>query len=831
MAKKQNKTTSILVENLKPVETQAIVGLDGSMTFAFDEDDEFDTFNASNTDEEYVQEMETGHYRNLVPDLDEEVLEELAECVLDAVETDENSRSDYVKDIVLGLSLLGVKIEEKNEPFQGACSAQHPLLMESAVKFQSKASSELLPADGPVKTKVLGAVTPEREDQANRVKKHMNWQITEQMTEFYIDSEKLLLAIPIIGSGFKKTYYDSFLERPVSEYVPMDQFIVPHSTSDLERAPRYTHVLYRTENKFREDCASGFYHVPEDFNYCASPYKLTDIGKKTNQIQGMDVGIGNDDGGFTLYEHYCDIHIKGLEESKEEKAKEYKLAFPYIITVDVESRKVVGVRRNWKPEDKKRKRKMNFTHYQFVPGFGFYGFGFIHLLGNLQLTLTAALRSLVDAGQFANLQGGFKLKGVRISDDGDPINPGEFKEIEAAIMDINKAIMPLPFKGADQTLFAMLQFLTTAGQKFADSTENVIADSTNYGPVGTTMALLDASTKFFGAIHKRLHLSQKQELKIIANINAETLPDDYSYNIENESVMVTRDDYNETVDIVPVSDPNISSNAHRMAKAQTLFQFASQSPEVFDMREVMRHVLTNMDYANIDKIIPKPEEAQQADPLTDIQMAVQGKPIKAFNGQDHNSHIAIKTAFLQNPNAGGSTFMQKAAAAIQANIQEHMMLQFIEQTQAQAANDAAMAQEQGSQMPQQGDPTAQAAQKVAQMNQQDFEAKVQEQNAGNAEHLQAEANMILAQAELQSAQNDAEKIRIDEALKTKELDIKFMGVQLELIKEYNKLEAIDKKAAHDLKKAITEKSIDAMTEGLKPLPEKKPEAKKEKTSG
>jgi len=395
--------------------------------------------------------------------------------------------------------------------------------------------------------------------------------------------------------------------------------------------------------------------------------------------------------------------------------------------------------------------------------------------------------------------------------------------------------MPLPFKGADQTLFALLQFLTTAGQKFADSTENVIADSTNYGPVGTTMALLDASTKFFGAIHKRLHLSQKQELKIIANINAETLPDDYSYNIENESVMVTRDDYNETVDVVPVSDPNISSNAHRMAKAQTLFQFATQSPEVFDMREVMRHVLTNMDYANIDKIIPKPEEAQQADPMTDIQMAVEGKPIKAFQGQEHDAHIAIKTAFLQNPNAGGSQFMQKAATILQANIQEHMLLKFMEQTQAQAANDAqaqaqqapAMGQEgqMPVQQPQQGDPLSQAAQKVAQLNQQEFEAKMQEAEGNNPEKLQSEANMILAQAELQSAQNDAKKIEVDEALKTKELDIKFMSVQLELVKEYNKLEAIDKKAAHDLKRAITEKSIDAMTEGLKPLPPKKTEAK------
>ena len=347
---------------------------------------------------------------------------------------------------MLGLNLLGIKIEEKNEPFEGACSAQHPLLMESAVKFQSKASAELLPADGPVRTKILGEVTPEKEDKANRVKKHMNWQITEKMTEFFVDSEKMLLAIPIIGSGFKKTYYDSSLERPVSEYVPMDQFIVPHNASDLERTPRYTHRLYRSEKDFRSDCASGLYHVDEDFDFTPKAFHITDLGKQTNTLQGMSVSVDDSTGGFTLYEHYVYKFIPTLEESSENE--KFKVPLPYIVTVDVDSRKVIGIRRNWKPSDRKKKRRNIFTHYQFVPGFGFYGIGFIHLLGNLQLTLTSALRSLVDAGQFANLQGGFKLKGVRIADTNTPIHPGEFKDIESAIQDINKAIMPLPFKGA-----------------------------------------------------------------------------------------------------------------------------------------------------------------------------------------------------------------------------------------------------------------------------------------------------------------------------------------------------------------------------------------------
>ena len=807
MARKKEK--SILIENLQPSSnSNAVVGLDGSMTFDFNEPDEFDIFNSENTDQEYLDELESGHYKNLVEDLDQEELDRISNYVLEAVESDENSRSDYIRDIVLGLNLLGIKIEEKNEPFEGACSAQHPLLVESSVKFQSKASSELLPADGPVRTKILGEATEERENQAMRVQKHMNWQITEQMTEFYPDSEKLLLAIAIMGSGFKKSYYDSFLERPVSEYVPLDQFIVPNNSSDLQRASRYTHIIYKSENKFRSDCASGFYYVPDDFSFQTSSFKLSDISKKTNSLQGMEVGVNNDtDGGFTLYEHYCDYFIEGLKENKVGDYKKYRLASPYIITVDYDSGKVVGIRRNWKPEDKKRRRKMNFTHYQFVPGFGFYSLGFIHLLGNLQLTLTSSLRSLVDAGQFANLQGGFKLKGVRISDDGAPIQPGEFKDIEAAIMDINKAIMPLPFKGADQTLFAMLQFLTSAGQKFADSTENVIADSTNYGPAGTTLALLDASTKFFGAIHKRLHLSQKQELKIIADINSETLPDDYSYNMENETVAVSRNDYDSNVDVVPVSDPNISSNAHRMAKAQTLFQIAQQSPDQFDMKVLLKHVLVNMDYDNVDKLVPDKEEAQPQDPVTDLQLVTQGKPIKAFEGQEHEAHIKIKTAFLQDPIAGGSPLMQKAALIIQANIQEHMMLLFQEQMQAEATNTGA-------------DPS-QAAQVIAQQNQQKAQAETQQAQANSIEGQQAQANMVLAQAELQKAKNDAHKIEIDAQIKIEEIKAKYAALEVEKLKEISKISQTDKKLANDIKKILTTKSMDMIIEGLKPEPPKK----------
>ena len=757
---------------------------DGSVEVELDiEEDETDSPYVYNEDE---------HYRNLVEDIDPEVLEHLGRTVLDTVEDDESDRSEWLKTIEFGLDLLGLRVEEKTTPFQGACSAQHPLLMESAVKFQSKASNELLPANGPVKTKVLGDATTEKEEQAIRVQKHLNYQVTEKMTEFYTDSERMLLYVPLVGSGFKKTYYDSHLERPVSEFVPADQLVVPNSASDLFRSQRYTHILYKSEYELDADCQAGLYHKSEDLGAPQAP-KLTDITRKVNEITGVEINISEKSNVYTLYEQHVECYIEGIDEEQDG----YKLASPYIVTVDANTGIVIGIRRNWKKGDEKREKKVQFTHYGFVPGFGFYSFGYLHLLGNLQLSLTSSLRSLVDAGQFANLQGGFKLKGVRIVDDGDPIMPGQFKDLEAMTQDIKKAIMPLPFKEPSQVLYQMLEFLDAKGQKFADSTEQVIADATNYGPVGTTMALLDASTKFFSAVHKRLHKSLKDELKILASINSETLPDELEYNLENESMKVSRADYDDRVDVVPVSDPNISSNSHRMAKAQTLLQIAQQTPEPFNTREVLKHVLINMDYDNIENLLPEPEEAQMNDPMTDIQMAVQGKPIKAFQGQDHQSHLAVKQAFLQDPQSGGNPLMQKAAVAIQANMQEHLLLSFVEQTQAQAANTGA--------------PIEQAAQQIAQMNQQ----QLQQQQEQAQESAKDRAAMLLAQAELLDTQTEARKQEFNELYQSADLALKSEKLDLDRLKEVRRADEFDKKINAEYEKVVNTKGIDIMAEALK----------------
>lgn len=846
---KSNRTVSLA--DISPQDLNGSQGLsvsmqpDGSMLVDLDS---LDTDEDEDTEYDVLgQTSGSGFYDNLIEQIDPDVALKLGQLVLANVQSAEDSRSDWMGTIEMGLELLGVKVQEKNEPFDGACSAQHPLLMESAVKFQSKASNELLPADGPVKTKVIGESTPEKELVANKVKCHMNYQITEEMTEFYPDSERLFLYTSIVGLGIKKIYYSSHLERPVSEFIPADQFIVSNNVSDLHRANDYTHVLFKTEQDFEADVAAGLYVRPINDMMAPSQPKLNEVQMKANRLSGFEVSLTNTGLGYTLYEQHIVAYIEGIDEYAGKE--DYCLASPYIITVDSNSGAIVGVRRNWDETDKKRRKKVQFVPYQFVPGFGFYGFGYLHLLGNLQLSLTAALRSLIDAGQFANLQGGFKLKGVRILDDGQPIRPGQFKEIESTVQDINKAIMKLPFGEPSGTLFQIYQYMTAAGQKFADSTENVVADSVNYGPVGTTMALLDASTKMFGAIHKRLHNSLKQELRIIARINSETLEEDNAYNQNNDMLAISREDYL-NVDIVPVSDPNISSQAHRMAKAQALLDIALKTPQQHDMREVLKHVYLNMDYPNIDKILPQPQSAQPLDPISDITAAGQGMPIDAFPGQDHQSHIAIKQAFLADPTTGGAPAMQKTALAIVANIQKHMVLMFQEQIQAQMAmaqqgqpgmgGQPMMGQAQQQQQP--GDPSQQqqgqqmnlqamtmAAQQVAQINQ----AKAQQATQQGQNTAKDQAAMLLAHAELMDTQTKAKKQQADQAFQSQQLALQNKGLDLEKFKISVKAQEQDKRMAHDIKKTVISKGIDVMAKGLdsdlhppmKPNPPKTPKGK------
>jgi hypothetical protein len=718
-------------------------------------------------------------YANLVEDLDEEDLAEISHDVREKFQADKESRAEWESMFEKGFDLLGLKIQETSEPFEGACTAVHPLLIESAVKFQAKASQELFPPGGPVKSQILGDVTPEKEQQANRVQNFMNYQVTEQMPEYFDEFERMLFHLPLIGSAFKKVYYDATLKRPCSEFVPIDQFYVSYYATDLRNADRYTHVIYKNAVDLQKDIASEIYVDAEMAEPSSTP--ITSFAEKVDTILGI-APAGDNDSQYVLLEQHAHLNIKDSMADDDE-------AHPYIITVEEQSGSVLSIRRNYSPDDDTKQKRSHFVHYKFVPGFGFYGLGLMHFLGNLTMSATAAMRSLIDAGQFANLPGGFKAKGVRVVGDNDPIAPGEFKEIEATGIDLSKAIVPLPYKEPSSTLYQMLQFVTDAGQKFADSTEQIVSDAASYGPVGTTMALLEASSKFFSGVHKRLHKSQRDEFKILARIDYEYLPNQYPYEVPNVSESVFKKDFDGTIDVIPVSDPNIPSNAHRMMLANMALQMAQQSPPgMFNIEALNRTILHAANMPNLEEILPPKPDTKPLDPVTDIMAAVKGIPIKAFPGQNHDAHIKVKTAYLQDPRNGASPIMAKVAPVLQANIQEHSMMLYQEQMNGLTRVGLEQLP------PEQQTPEAieiimsNAAQQVLNANMAAGQVQSPEQQLVSLE--QAKVQLEAEKLKVDAALNNAKM-----ALETKELDLK----ENELL-----LEAADKKVSNVMKEQKTQ---------------------------
>ena len=748
--------------------------------------------------DEQVEETDDEFYRNLADDIDEDILQDIAEEVYDNYTADKDSRGEWESMFERGFDLLGLKLEEASEPFEGACTAVHPVLIESAVKFQSKATQELFPAGGPVKSQIIGNASEEKENQAQRVEEFMNYQVTDQMTEYFDEFERMLFHLPLIGSAFKKIYFDSGLNRPVSEFVPIDQFYVSYYATDLRRADRYTHVIYRSPVEMRRDIAAGMYsdiELPE-----ASVPQSTPMSQKMDNIMGLSPS-GDNDPQYVLLEQHCYLDLEGFEDEED-------IALPYIVTMEQKSRKILSIRRNYDRDDPRKEKKIFFTHYRFVPGFGFYGLGLIHFLGNLTMTATAAMRSLVDAGQFANLPGGFKAKGMRIVGDNDPISPGEFKEVEATGNDISKMIINLPYKEPSQTLLQMLNFVTATAQKFADTTEQVVADGVNYGPVGTTMALLEASSKFFSAIHKRLHKSQKEEFKLLGRINFEYLPMESICDIPNGTLKIFRSDFDGSIDIIPVSDPNIPSSAHRMMMAQLALQLSQSSPPgMFDIEELNRTILNAANIPNLDKIMPSKPKPVPLDPLSDISAAVKGMAIKAFPGQNHDAHIQVKTTYLQDPANGANPLMKRIAPILEANMQEHLMLKYQEQI---TGITEEMISTYGDEAEQQGiDPNdpdlisavmATAAQQVMQANQ--VAAMQQQAMSPEAQLVQIEGQKL--GLEQQKVQTQAAKEAVNAANKQRELDLKELQIQLDMFKEGANItaKAEDSERNRESKKAI-----------------------------
>ena len=692
-------------------------------------------------------------YGDLTETLEEEELLQIGNQVIDNFQADKESRSEWESMFERGFDLLGLKLEQGSEPFEGACTAVHPLLIESAVKFQSKASQELFPASGPVKANILGTATPEKEMQANRVQNFMNYQVTEQMPEYFEEFERMLFHLPLIGSAFKKIYYSSTLKRPVSEFIPIDQFYVSYYATDLRNADRYTHVIYRSPVDIQKDINAGVY---QDIDLpTPSQSGITSFAEKIDTILGFNPDYDNDP-QYVLLEQHCFLDIEDEGE-----------ALPYIVTVEQDSRQVLSIRRNYEQNDPNRQKRSPFVQYRFVPGFGFYGLGLIHFLGNLTMSATAAMRSLIDAGQFANLPGGFKAKGVRMVGDNDPISPGEFKEVEATGIDLSKAIVPLPYKEPSSTLYQMLQFVALTGQKFADSTEQVISDAASYGPVGTTMALLEASSKFFSAIHKRVHKSQKDELRILASINYDYLPNEYPYDVPFESRSIFRADFDGRVDIIPVSDPNIPSNAHRMMLANMALQMAQQSPPgMFNLEALNRTILHAANMPNLEQILPPKIEPQAMDPVSDIMAATKGIPIAAFAGQNHDAHIQTKMAYLQDPMNGANPIMGRLRPVLEANIQEHSVMKYQEQVAGVTQQLMQQAGPEAAQNPQVIEMiTAQAAQQVL--------------NANQAMGMAQSPEQQLVALEQAKVELEKQKIDKDTAISAADMELKNKKLELE----------------------------------------------------
>ena len=791
MAIEQNPFDQIPTEENINVLPEAVEEEDMNATFEVDDDGGVIVDFSSAVEMEANEEIGEW-YDNLAEEMDEGDLSEIASDVIDNFEADKDSRSEWESMFERGFDLLGLKLEQGSEPFEGACTAVHPLLIESAVKFQSKASNELFPSSGPVKTQIIGSSSPEKELQANRVQNFMNYQVTEQMPEFFDEFERMLFHLPLIGSAFKKLYYDATVKRPKSEFIPIDQFYVSYYATDLSNADRYTHVIYRSPVEIQKDIRAGVYanvDLPDP-----SMNATTAFSEKMDTIIGLSPSSDNDPQYVLLEQHcYLDLEEEGV-------------FYPYIVTVEQESRQVLSIRRNYKQDDPNKEKVSHFVHYRFVPGFGFYGLGLIHFLGNLTMSATAAMRSLIDAGQFANLPGGFKAKGVRVVGDNEPVSPGEFKEVEATGIDLSKAIVPLPYKEPSSTLFQMLNFVTAAGQKFADSTEQVISDAASYGPVGTTMALLEASSKFFSSIHKRLHKSQKDEFRILARIDYEYLPEEYPYDVPYETRSIFKRDFDGRIDIIPVSDPNIPSNAHRMMMANMALQMAQQSPPgMFNIEALNRTILNAANMPNLDEILPPKIEPQPLDPVSDIMAATKGIPIAAFPGQNHDAHIQVKIAYLQDPQNGANPIMERIAPILQSNIQEHSIMKYQEQMNG-------MTQQLMQQVPaeQARNPAvvemvmAQAAQQVMNANQAMGQAQSPEQQLVALEQAKVEL-------EKQKLQADSVTDAAEMELKNKELEIKETAQIIDMLKATAQSNSREEQAElnRESKEAIKEAELQA----------------------
>jgi len=688
-------------------------------------------------------------YSNLAENLDDSELAEISNQLLEEYESNKGSRRDWEEAYSKGLELLGFTYEERTEPFAGATGVTHPLLAEAATQFQAQAFNELLPASGPVRTDVMGAVTKEKEDQSQRVRQFMNYYITNIMEEYTPELDQMLFYLPLAGSTFKKVYYDSSLDRAVSKFVPAEHLVVPYEANDLETCPNITHVVRMSMNDLRKKQIAGFYR---DIDVLPSQAESNSLVEEIDKIDG--VTASNVDYDCTLLEVHVDLDLKGYEDTDSD-GEPTGVKIPYIVTISQDNGKILSIRRNYEENDKTYKKIQYFVHYKFLPGFGFYGLGLIHTIGGLSRTATAALRQLIDAGTLSNLPAGFKARGLRIRDDENPLQPGEFRDVDAPGGAIRDSLMPLPFKGPDSTLFQLLGFVVQAGQRFATITDLKVGDGNQSAAVGTTIAMLEQGSRVMSAVHKRLHYAMRIEFKLLSRVMAVYLPQEYPYTVQGGDETIYARDFDDRVDIIPISDPNIFSQAQRITLAQTEIQLAMQAPEIHNMYEVYRRMYEALNVRDIDKILipPSTTEMVPKDAAQENIDTFSGTVLKAFEGQDHQAHIIAHMIFGATPMVAQ---LPRIAMDLQKHIMEHVQIQGTEQA-------AETYQQQTGAAPMQGEPVFEAlkSQFIAQGMQ---NLKAINAQATGQDQQQPDPVVALKQQELQlRAQKDQADTAIDQA--------------------------------------------------------------------
>jgi hypothetical protein len=691
---------------------------------------------------------------NLADYLEDSQLQEISSELCDAVEGDMAARRDWADSYVAGLDVLGMKYEERTEPWENACGVYSNILAEAAIRFQAEAMSETFPAAGPVRTKILGEITQDKEDAALRVKTDMNYELTEVMVEYRPEHERLLYSLGLAGSAFKKVYFDPSLGRQIALYIPAEDVIVPYGASNIESAERVTHVMRKTKNEMVKLQSAGFYRDVE----LGDPMSFfSDVEEAKAEQSG--VSLTSDD-RYTMFEVHADLNIDGVDGADNEES--LQVAKPYVVTLEKGTGEVLAIRRNWNPDDPLTLKRQHFVHYAYVPGFGFYGLGLIHIIGGYARAGTSLIRQLVDAGTLSNLPGGLKSRGLRVKGDDTPIGPGEFRDVDVPSGSIRDNIMPLPYKEPSQTLFALLKQITEEGRRLGAISDMNISDMSANAPVGTTLALLERTLKPMAAVQSRVHYSMKQEFKLLRKIIAEYAPEEYMYVPDRGEPRARQADY-AMVEVIPVSDPNSSTMAQRVVQYQTVMQMAQAAPQIYDLPQLHRQMIEVLGVKNADTLVPVEDDMKPADPVSENMNVIVGKPIKAFIYQDHDAHIATHQAFMQDPQIaafiGQSPAAQQVVAALQAHIAEHIGFSYRQQVEAKL----------GAQLPAPGEKMPDEIEKLLSQTMAKAGVQLTQQKQQQAAQAQAQAQQQdpafqMQQAELQLKQGEQQrKIQKDQA--------------------------------------------------------------------